>query len=64
MSIRWPRVVSNSTSRLSTPICMSSTRSKRMSFAVARSKGSSSTKRRMSEPSVALTIVWPVRARP
>ena len=33
-------------------------------LAVVRSKGSSSTKRRMSVPSVALTIVWPVRASP
>jgi len=43
---------------------MSSTRSKRSSFAVVRSKGSSSTKSRMSVPSAALTIVWPVRASP
>jgi hypothetical protein len=43
---------------------MSSTRSKRSTRAVARSNGSPSTLRRMIEPSVALTIVWPVRARP
>jgi hypothetical protein len=43
---------------------MSRTRSKRTIRAVARLKGSSSTKRRMSDPSVTLAIVWPVRARP
>jgi hypothetical protein len=43
---------------------MSSTRSKQITRAVARSNGSSSTKRRMIEPSVALTIVCPVRASP
>jgi hypothetical protein len=62
--MRWPRSVSHSTSRTSTPRRMSSMRSKRISLAVARSNGSSSTKRRMIEPSVAFTIVWPVRARP
>jgi hypothetical protein len=57
-------LVTNSTSRESTPICMSSTRSKRRILVVARSNGSSSTNSRMIVPSVALTIVWPVRARP
>jgi hypothetical protein len=36
---------------------MSSTRSKRITRAVARSNGSSSTNSRITEPSVALTIV-------
>jgi hypothetical protein len=39
-------------------------RSKRSSRAVSSSNGSSSTNRRITDPSVALTIVWPVRARP
>ena len=43
---------------------MSSVRSQRVTSDVARSSGSSSAYRRTIEPSVALTVVWPVRAIP